>query len=187
MVPLCITIRARRAGPTTCRASDILFSSEDVLHRVFAALVGQQSNSVGLDIYLFGIVDSGLHFAHVHGNAIKDPKAYKCLEPTRYFFAGASRRPGNDNLSSIYLAGNFSSGAILHNPLLKTFLRVYFNDKANLTLKPLLVLESYGLEMGNTAKAFGRRTSRQCSVMRGLLSKFCVSRHPAPKDSTTPN
>ena len=43
MVPLCITIRARRAGPTTCRASDILFSSEDVLHRVFAALLDNKA------------------------------------------------------------------------------------------------------------------------------------------------
>jgi hypothetical protein len=90
MVPLCITARARHAGPTTCHANDILFSSEDVPHGAFAAIVGQQCSGVGLDIYLFGIVDSGLHFAHVYSNAMKDLKAYEYLEPTSRSSAGAS-------------------------------------------------------------------------------------------------
>jgi hypothetical protein len=129
-----ITIRAGRAEPTACQASDILFSSEDVPHGIFTTLVGQQSNGVDLDIYLFGIVDSGLRFAHVHSNAMKDLKAYEYLEPASCSFASASPRPANDNLSSIYLADNFISGAIFYNPFLKTFLLVNFNDKANLTL-----------------------------------------------------
>lgn len=70
-----ITIRAghaagHAAGPA-CPASDVLFLSEDVPYGIFAALVGQGSNSFDLDIYLFGIVDSGLHLARVHSNAMK--------------------------------------------------------------------------------------------------------------------
>jgi hypothetical protein len=160
MVPLCIMARARHAGPTTCQANDILFSSEDVSHGVFAALLGQKSSRVSLDIYLFGIVDSGLHFVHVYSNAVKDLKAYEYLEPTSCSSASASPRPENDNLSCISLAGNFSSGAISHNPLSKTFLLIYFNDKANLTLKPFAVLESYWSEVGNTAKGpLGQRVT----------------------------
>ena len=58
---------------------------------VFAALVGQGSNSFGLDIYLFGIVDSGLHLARVHSNAVKYLKAYEYLEPASCSFAAETR------------------------------------------------------------------------------------------------
>jgi hypothetical protein len=71
-------------------------------------LVGQQSNSVGLDIYLFGIVDSGLHFTHVQSNATKDLKAYEYPELTNC--------ASTDTLISIYLAGNSNSSTILYSP-----------------------------------------------------------------------
>ena len=57
-----------------------------VSYGVFAALVGQGSNSFGLDIYLFGIIDSGLHLARVHSNAMKYLKAYEYLKPASLLF-----------------------------------------------------------------------------------------------------
>jgi hypothetical protein len=148
-----VTIRAGHAGSTACRASDLLFSSEDGPYGVFAALVGQESNSFGLDIYLFGIVDLGLHLACIHSNATKYLKAYEYLESTSCSFAGTPQRLANDNPSNIYLAGSFSSGSIFYGPILKTFLLVYFNGKVDstfytLTLKPLSTLQSLWFKGG---------------------------------------
>ena len=97
-----ITIRAGHAAGPAWPTNDVLFSSEDVPYGIFAALVGQGSNSFDLDIYLFGIVDSGLHLARVHSNVMKYLKAYEYLGPASCSFAGTPRRLTNDNLSNIF-------------------------------------------------------------------------------------
>jgi hypothetical protein len=128
-----ITIRAGHAGPTASRAVDILFSTEDVPYGVFIAIVGLGSDKLNLDVYLFGIANSGLQLARVESTAMKNLKAYEYFERASCSFTSTSPNPMNANLSSIYLAGNFSSGSIFYSPFLKTYLMVYFNDQADST------------------------------------------------------
>jgi hypothetical protein len=128
-----VTIRARNQGPAASRAVDVLFSSEKVPYGIFATIIGRGNNRLDLDIYLFGIVNSGLQLARVGSTVVENLRAYEYFEPASCSFASTSSRPVNDNLSSVYLAGNFSSGSIFYSPFLKTFLSVYFNGQADST------------------------------------------------------
>jgi hypothetical protein len=128
-----VTIRAGHQGPIASRAVDVLFSSEHVPYGVFATIIGRGSDKFDLDIYLFGIANSGLQLARVRSTAVKNLKAYEYFEPASCSFTSTSPSPANDKLSSVYLAGNFSSGSIFYSPFLKTFLSVYFNDQADST------------------------------------------------------
>jgi hypothetical protein len=128
-----ITIRAGLAGPTASRAVDVLFSSEDVPYGVFATITGQGSDKFDLNIYLFGLVNSGLQLARVKIADVKDFNAYEYLEPASCSFMSTSPSLVNDDLTSVYLAGNFSSGSIFYSPFLKTYLIVYFNNQADST------------------------------------------------------
>ena len=128
-----IKIQAGHAGPIASRATKLLFSSEDVPFGVFAAIVGHENNNVHLDVYLFGVVTSGLQLARVKSTLMKDYHAYEYLEPATCSFTATAPSPANSNLSAIYLAGNFSSGSVFYSPFLKTFLLVYFNNQADST------------------------------------------------------
>ena len=128
-----ITIKAGRAGPTASRSTEALFSSDDVPFGVFGAIVGHKNKDVYLEVYLFGIVTTGLQLARVKSTLMEDLRAYEYLDPTTCSFTGTPPNPGNNNLSDVYLAGNFSSGSIFYNPFLKTFLLVYFNNEADST------------------------------------------------------
>src|SRR3954452_6179554 len=120
---------------------------------------------------------------------MKDLKAYEYLEPASCSFVGTPLRPANDNLCSIYLASNFSSGSI-YIALFEDLPSSLLHDKADSTfyiryldLDILFCHAKLWVKGGRYGKGLQAEDVEAVPRYAWFPKQVCKSRHSVPKAS----
>ncbi|KAI9803291.1 MAG: hypothetical protein M1825_002082 [Sarcosagium campestre] len=133
-----ISVTAPDSGPIASRTINLLFPHDEISFGGFAALVGSpsidspSSNADDRrDVYLFGVIDSGLQLARVPLRNISDHGAYTYFQPSNSTFSPQSPSLSETNKTNIYLPGTFTSGGIFYSVYFQNFVFVYYNREVD--------------------------------------------------------
>ena len=135
-----ISITALDSGPVATRQGNIVIAGTEVAFGGFSTLLGfkstdstADSDDSEMDVYLFGMTESGLQLARVGTNDLTDFTKYKFWNPRSREFSTSPPDPSTSDDTQMYLPGSFSSGNIFYSPYFYTFIIVYFNKLVDST------------------------------------------------------
>ncbi|KAI9789947.1 MAG: hypothetical protein M1833_002141, partial [Piccolia ochrophora] len=132
-----ISVTAGEHGPVAARMVNLLFPHDEIAYGGFAALIGSSSvdssSRDDRDVYLLGMMDSGLQLARVPLRNITDQAAYTYFQPRNSTFSAAPPTLKATDKKDVYLPGTFTSGGLFWSPYFRNFIIVYFNRQVDST------------------------------------------------------
>lgn len=135
-----ITITAPSSGPVATRQGDLIIPGTEVAFGGFATLLGRIATDTATDkdkgtrdVYLLGMIASGLQLARVGIDDLNIFDRYTFWDPRGLKFTNSPPKPAVTDYTQVYLPGTFSSGNVFYSPYFKTFIMVYFNKMVDST------------------------------------------------------